>query len=56
MLDEVVSTPGLLSAGCGHDRVDLEAIYDDGSLQRQFDDRYGPGLVVVASALLPYVD
>ena len=53
--DEVTSTPGALMLGYGHDRVDLELIHDDGSLQRELDDRYGPGLVVVSSALRPYV-
>jgi hypothetical protein len=54
VLDEVTGTPGALGAGCGHDRVDLEVIQDDGSLQRELDDRFGPGLVVVTSALRPY--
>ena len=54
VLHEVQSTPDLLTAGTGRDRVDLEVVYDDGSLQRELDDRFGAGLVVVASALTPY--
>jgi hypothetical protein len=44
----------MLTAGTGRDRVDLEVVYDDGSLQRDLDNRFGAGLVVVASALRPY--
>ena len=54
VLDDVLSTPGILTAGTGRDRVHLEVIHDDGSLQRELDDRFGAGLVVVASALRPY--
>jgi len=56
VLDVVTGTPGALGLGHGHDRVDLEVIYDDGSLQRELDDRFEPGLVVVRSALRPYLD
>jgi hypothetical protein len=54
VLEDVIGTPGLLSGGVGHDQVDLEVIYDDGSLQRDLDRRYGAGLVVVTSALRPF--
>ena len=53
VLDQVLTTPGMLTAGTGRDRVEVEVIYDDGSLQRELDERFGDGLVVVASALKP---
>ena len=30
--------------------------YDDGSLQRELDEKYGDGMVVVGSALQPVED
>ena len=45
---------GLLSSGTGDGRVQIEVTFDDGSLQAELDDRYGPGLVEVSSALQPY--
>ncbi|MBO1902646.1 hypothetical protein J4H92_11885 [Leucobacter weissii] len=33
--------------------IELGVIYDDGSLQREFDERYGAGLVRVSSELRP---
>ena len=33
--------------------VELEVTYDDGTLQAFVDDRYGAGMVVVTSALVP---
>jgi hypothetical protein len=53
VLDEVTRIPGMLTAGTGRDRVELQVIYDDGSVQRELDDRFGDGLIVVASALRP---
>jgi hypothetical protein len=53
VLDELTRIPGLLGAGTGRDRVELQVIYDDGSLQRELDDRFGDGFVVVASTLKP---
>jgi hypothetical protein len=53
VLDQVRATSGLLTAGTGRDRVELEVVYDDGSLQRELDDRFGPGTVAVSSALKP---
>jgi hypothetical protein len=52
--EEVSRTPGSLSVGTIIDRVHVEVIHDDGSLQRELDARYGAGLVVVASVLRPY--
>ena len=43
----------MLAAGTGRDRVDVEVIYDDGSLQRELDERLGAGMVAVTSALRP---
>lgn len=54
VLEELIRTPGLLGAGTGRDRVELEVIHDDGSLQRELDGRYGAGVVAVTSALRPY--
>jgi hypothetical protein len=50
----VARTPGVLSVGTTIDRVNLEVIHDDGTLQRELDATYGAGLVVVASVLRPY--
>src|SRR5205807_430991 len=46
--------PGILSSDSGRDAVEISVVHDDGSLQRRVDERYGPGLVRVRSALLPY--
>lgn len=51
---ELMRLPGALTSGAGQAPVDLTVTYDDGSLQAELDGRYGPGLVEVASALLPY--
>jgi hypothetical protein len=53
VLDEVTRMPGMLTAWTGRDRVHVEVIYDDGSLQRELDDRFGAGMVAVTSALRP---
>jgi hypothetical protein len=54
--DEVFETARAqaLSAGGTQDYVTLEVIYDDGTLQDQFNKRYGAGVVRVSSALRPY--
>jgi hypothetical protein len=56
--DEVfeAARPQALSAGGTRDYVTLEVIYDDGTLQDQFDERYGEGVVRVSSALRPYAN
>ncbi|CAA9332465.1 MAG: hypothetical protein AVDCRST_MAG61-2970 [uncultured Friedmanniella sp.] len=51
---EVMSRPGALHASHGRGAVDLGMDYDDGTLQRELDRRYGTGLVRVHSALQPY--
>jgi hypothetical protein len=45
--------PGMLTAWTGRDRVHVEVIYDDGSLQRELDARLGARIVAVTSALRP---
>lgn len=54
ILDELEDQPGLLMAGSGRDHVDLEVIFDDGSLQRALDEKYPAGLIRITSALRPY--
>jgi hypothetical protein len=44
----------MLSSGTRQDRVHLEVVYDDGTLQRALDERYPGGVVVINSALRPY--
>ena len=51
--DAVANRPGMLSAGGGHDSVELEVVWDDGSLQSELDKQYGPGIVKVTSAIRP---
>lgn len=46
--------PGNLGSGSGHDKVELEVFWDDGSLQEQLDQEHGPNVVVVNSALQRY--
>jgi hypothetical protein len=50
---EVNDVDGMLTSSAGFDVVDLSVVYDDGSLQRRLDDRYGKGVVRVSSALAP---
>jgi hypothetical protein len=54
--NEVAKTPGMMAASSGRDVVELDVAYDDGSLQRRFDDRYGAGVVRVHSAIFPVTD
>jgi hypothetical protein len=50
---EISRTPGLLSIGMGRDVVDVGVIWDDGSMQVDYDAKYGAGTVNVRSALQP---
>jgi hypothetical protein len=50
---EVNELPGMLTSGGGDQQVEVGVIYDDGSIQAWLDKKYGPGLVVVWSALTP---
>jgi hypothetical protein len=54
--DRVSGTPGMMSASSGRDVVDLDVVFDDGSLQRRFDEEYGAGVVRVHSAIFPVTD
>ena len=45
--------PAALSSASGRGVVELEVIYDDGTLQDDFDHDYGKGVVRVSSALSP---
>ena len=51
--EELTELPGMLSSGSGDDRVDVQVVHDDGSLQSWADATYGPGLVRISSALVP---
>jgi hypothetical protein len=51
---EVIDVDGMLTSSAGFDVVDLRVVYDDGSLQRRMDERYGKGVVRVSSALAPW--
>lgn len=56
IVNEVMSeTEGILVAGPGgiENVVEVLVIFDDGTLQRSLDDRYGVGVVRVSSALTP---
>ena len=52
---QVHKQSGVLSSGAGSVAgvVDVYVILDDGTLQRQFDERWGEGVVPVTSALQP---
>lgn len=47
------AVPHPLGASRGEDEVTVLVVHDDGSLQRSVDERYGEGMVVVESALVP---
>jgi hypothetical protein len=52
--DALSEVPGFSGSGRGIDGVvELDVVYDDGSLQRWADDEYGAGVVQVMSALVP---
>jgi hypothetical protein len=54
--DEIMeSTDGVLTIGPNGvgGFVDVTVIHDDGSLQSRFDEQYGPGVVLLSSALVP---
>jgi hypothetical protein len=52
--EEVRARRGALDAFFSRGVVELVVDYDDGTVQREFDHRYGSGLVRVQSALRPY--
>ena len=43
-----------LVSGIEQDEVQIDVVHDDGSLQREFEERYPGGLVRITSALQPY--
>ena len=45
--------PGLLSTTPVNGRLVVQVMFDDGTLQQEFDDRYGDDAVVVISSLRP---
>ena len=49
------TTPGVLTGGVDAPRgiVEIQVILDTGELQRTVDERYGPGVVKITSALKP---
>ena len=51
--EELASLPGMLAARPELDRIAVDVVYDDGSLQDHLDRRYPAGLVHVVSALRP---
>lgn len=53
---EISNTNGMLTLYAARGHVRLHVIYDDGTLQDTFDNSYGPGAVVVTSALRPCGD
>lgn len=50
---EVFELPGASTAAVRLDEVQVELLYDDGSIQAWADATYGQGLVTVSSALVP---
>ena len=52
--EEVMSRPGALHASHSRGVVYLGVDYDNGTLQRELEQKYGTGLVEVHSALQPY--
>lgn len=54
VLDQL-STRDTLSGSITDGTVVIRVTYDDGTRQRQLDQRYGAGLVRVDSALRPYL-
>ncbi len=52
---ELRELPGILSSGYGNigNAVEISVVHDDGSIQAWADEEYGPGVVVVTSALEP---
>lgn len=45
--------PGMRGSGSGVDRIDVDLVWDDGSLQAWADEKYGDGLVRITSILRP---
>lgn len=54
--EELNDLPGMLSSWSSDDRVEVEVVHDDGSIQAWADATYGAGLVRISSALVPASD
>lgn len=54
IVEQLESRPGFLSGGVGRDQVECLVVFDDGTLQRELNRRYGKDVVRVGSALRPY--
>lgn len=50
---EVMTLPGVLGGGPSQDRVEVDVVADDGTLQAWLDRTYGAGTVRVSPALVP---
>ena len=53
LLRDVEDLPGFLTAEAGDGQVLVGVLHDDGTLQAWADQRYGAGVVVLRSALVP---
>ncbi|MCD6640300.1 MAG: hypothetical protein LT071_10365 [Nocardioides sp.] len=54
VLDGLGKLPGMLGGGSSRvDSVEVQVLFDDGSIQAWVDEEYGQGLVTVGSALVP---
>ena len=51
--EDVEAVAGLLHCGVTDQKVEVDVVFDDGSIQQEMDESYGPGVVVVRSALQP---
>jgi hypothetical protein len=51
--EELTAVPGLLTIVPSRYAVHVDVVHDDGSLQGWADEAYGPGVVVIRSALEP---
>ncbi|WP_150461291.1 hypothetical protein [Nesterenkonia ebinurensis] len=54
-LQEELEVPGAnsLSVDTTSNQLSVQVLYDDGTLQSQIDEHYGPGVVVINSAMQP---
>ena len=48
---QLTKLPGFLVSGPYRDQVQVSVVFDDGTLQRDLDKKYGAGLVVVSSGV-----
>jgi hypothetical protein len=43
----------ILRSGAENGYLVIDVVYDDGSLQRELDSKYGPRIILIRSALKP---